>query len=283
MLAVFKRELQSYFYSAIGYVFMGCFLVIAGIFFAFGNVLSASSSVGTLFSNVSFIFILIVPILTMRLMSDERRSKSDQLLLTSPLSLWSIVCGKFLAACAVFFLTLVCTGLYVIILSAYGNVSAIEVFVNYLGFFLMGYLLGHYSPGRRMRAVIYCGGVIGYLWGVLGNLWTSSPKQVPLPFNGGYSLNHYLCAAALFLLCKTVCTHHERDLRPLEKMLASASNLVFGVYWIHVLILDSIADLLGGSVSVIQLLSLEISLTVVISFCAAMLIAKIPFLKKILI
>ncbi len=138
MLAVFKRELQSYFYSAIGYVFMGCFLVIAGIFFAFGNVLSASSSVGTLFSNVSFIFILIVPILTMRLMSDERRSKSDQLLLTSPLSLWSIVCGKFLAACAVFFLTLVCTGLYVIILSAYGNVSAIEVFVNYLGFFLMG-------------------------------------------------------------------------------------------------------------------------------------------------
>lgn len=67
---------------------------------------------------------------------------------------------------------------------------------GYLGFFLMGYLLGHYSPGRRMRAVIYCGGVIGYLWGVLGNLWTSSPKQVPLPFNGGYSLNHYLCAAA---------------------------------------------------------------------------------------
>lgn len=66
-------------------------------------------------------------------------------------------------------------------------------------------------------------------------------------------------------------------------MLASASNLVFGVYWIHVLILDSIADLLGGSVSVIQLLSLEISLTVVISSCVAMLIAKIPFLKKILI
>lgn len=69
----------------------------------------------------------------------------------------------------------------------------------------------------------------------------------------------------------------------MEKTLASASNLVFGVYWIHVLILDSIADLLGGSVSVIQLLSLEISLTVIISFCVAMLIAKIPFLKKILI
>ena len=136
MLAVLKRELDSYYYSAIGYVFMGCFLLIAGIFFTFGNIMSASSSVGTLFSNITFIFILIVPIL--KLMSDERKSKTDQLLLTSPLSLWSIVLGKFFAACTVFLLTLVCTGVYVIILSAYGNVSGMEVFVNYLGFFLMG-------------------------------------------------------------------------------------------------------------------------------------------------
>lgn len=138
MLAVLKRELDSYYYSAIGYVFMGCFLLIAGIFFTFGNIMSTSSSVGTLFSNITFIFILIVPILTMKLMSDERKSKTDQLLLTSPLSLWSIVLGKFFAACTVFLLTLVCTGVYVIILSAYGNVSGMEVFVNYLGFFLMG-------------------------------------------------------------------------------------------------------------------------------------------------
>ena len=102
MLAVLKRELDSYYYSAIGYVFMGCFLLIAGIFFTFGNIMSASSSVGTLFSNITFIFILIVPILTMKLMSDERKSKTDQLLLTSPLSLWSIVLGKFFAMAAVF-------------------------------------------------------------------------------------------------------------------------------------------------------------------------------------
>ena len=94
MLAVLKRELDSYYYSAIGYVFMGCFLLIAGIFFTFGNIMSASSSVGTLFSNITFIFILIVPILTMKLMSDERKSKTDQLLLTSPVSIPGIVVGK---------------------------------------------------------------------------------------------------------------------------------------------------------------------------------------------
>lgn len=89
-------------------------------------------------SNVSFIFMLVVPILTMRLMSDERRTKTDQLLLTSPVSLWSIVVGKFFAACTVFLLTLVLTGVYVIILSAYGSISFGEVFVNYLGFFMTG-------------------------------------------------------------------------------------------------------------------------------------------------
>ena len=283
MVAVWKRELQAYFFTPIGYVFMGVFLLVGGYYFTFGNVNSLSSDLGTLFGNLTSLFMLLVPILTMRVLSEERKNKTDQLLLTSPVSIGAMVVGKFLASCSVLLITLIPTLFYVIVIAVYGTPYWGEIFTNYLGFFLMGYLLGHYSPGRRMRAVIYCGGVIGYLWGVLGNLWTSSPKQVPLPFNGGYSLNHYLCAAALFLLCKTVCTHHERDLRPLEKMLASASNLVFGVYWIHVLILDSIADLLGGSVSVIQLLSLEISLTVVISFCAAMLIAKIPFLKKILI
>ena len=165
MLAVLKRELDSYYYSAIGYVFMGCFLLIAGIFFTFGNIMSASSSVGTLFSNITFIFILIVPILTMKLMSDERKSKTDQLLLTSPLSLWSIVLGKFFAACTVFLLTLVCTGVYVIILSAYGNVSGMEVFVNYLGFFLMsvGLFMSTLSE-NQVASAISTFGVILFLY-----------------------------------------------------------------------------------------------------------------------
>ena len=138
MLAIYKRELKSYFRSFIGFLFIAVTLFFLGLYFSVYNLMNGYPYFAYVVSSVTFLFMLTVPILTMRLMSDERRSKSDQLLLTSPLSLWSIVCGKFLAACAVFFLTLVCTGLYVIILSVYGNVSAIEVFVNYLGFFLMG-------------------------------------------------------------------------------------------------------------------------------------------------
>ena len=91
MLAIYRRELQSYFFSPLGYVFMGSFLFVSGIFFAFGNIMSVSSSFGTMLSNVSFIFMLVVPILTMRLMSDERRTKTDQLLLTSPVDRKSVV------------------------------------------------------------------------------------------------------------------------------------------------------------------------------------------------
>lgn len=138
MLAIYRKELQTYFYSPLGYVFMGSFLFVAGIFFAFGNIMSVSADFGTMLSNVSFIFMLVVPILTMKLMSDERRTKTDQLLLTSPVSLWSVVVGKFLAACTVFLFTLVLTFVYVIILAAFGNISLGEVFVNYLGFFLTG-------------------------------------------------------------------------------------------------------------------------------------------------
>lgn len=138
MLAVYRRELQAYFLTPLGYVFMGSFLLVQGVFFAFGNILSASSSFSTMFSNLTFIFMLVVPILTMRLMSDERRNKTDQLLLTSPASLWSVVIGKFLAACTVFLITLCITGVYVAILSFYGNIAFGEVLVNYVGFFLTG-------------------------------------------------------------------------------------------------------------------------------------------------
>ncbi len=80
MLAIFKRELRSYFESSIGYVFMGIFLIVGGIFFTLYNIFYASANMSTLFGNLSFIFLLAVPILTMKTFSDERRLKTDQLL-----------------------------------------------------------------------------------------------------------------------------------------------------------------------------------------------------------
>lgn len=138
MLAIWKRELQSYFYTPIGYVFMGTFLLVGGFFFFMTNVASGSADLATLFSNLSYLFMLVVPVLTMRLLSEEKRNKTDQLVLTSPVSIMDIVAGKFLAACSVFFFTLLITLVYVLVISVYSTPYYGEILANYLGFFLLG-------------------------------------------------------------------------------------------------------------------------------------------------
>jgi len=138
MLAVFKRELKAYFASPTGYIFMGFFLLISGIFFALSNLLTGSPNYLSVLSSITFVFLIVVPILTMRLMSEESRQKTDQLLLTSPLSVTGIVLGKYFAAVMVFLLTLLITCLYPIILSFFGTIAVWEIVGGYIGFFLLG-------------------------------------------------------------------------------------------------------------------------------------------------
>ncbi|MGA2379106.1 MAG: ABC-2 transporter permease, partial [Spirochaetia bacterium] len=109
MLAVFRRELRAYFVSPIGFVFVGFFILIAGVFFAISNLLSGNPTFTGVLSSLTFIFLFLVPILTMRLISEETRQKTDQLLITSPLSITGIVLGKYLAAVGVFVITLLIT------------------------------------------------------------------------------------------------------------------------------------------------------------------------------
>ena len=138
MIAVFLRELRSYFENVTGFIFMGFFLLLSGIFFVFNNLIPQSPNYNGVLGTITFIFLVVVPILTMRLLSDEARQKTDQLLLTSPLSLTGMVLGKYLAAIAVFFLTLLVTVLYPILLSTVGSVVVSEIVGGYIGFFLLG-------------------------------------------------------------------------------------------------------------------------------------------------
>ena len=138
MYAVFKREMKMYFTSPVGYIFMGFFLLLSGLFFAMFNLLQASPDYNGVLASITFIFLFAVPILTMRLMSEESRQKTDQLLLTSPLSLVGIVLGKYFAAVAVFGITLLVTCIYPIILSFFGTIPVWEIVGGYIGFLLLG-------------------------------------------------------------------------------------------------------------------------------------------------
>jgi ABC-2 type transport system permease protein len=139
MLAIYKKELRSYFTSMIGYVFIAFFLVIIGIYFyAYSLINYNYANFEYTLSSVSFIFILLVPFLTMRLMAEENKQKTDQLLYTSPLTAGSIVMGKFLAVFTIFIAAMAIVSLYPLIMSHYGTISFGMAYASIFGFIVMG-------------------------------------------------------------------------------------------------------------------------------------------------
>ena len=166
MLAIWKREMQNYYLTSIGYVFMGIFLLVGGVMFFLGNVMSMTPSVATLLGNLNYIFMLVVPILTMRLLSEEKRTKTDQLLLTSPCSVTDIVVGKFLAAASVVILTTLVTLVYVAMLAEHTDtLYPAAIACNYLGFILLclcyvsiGLLMSALTENQVSAAVLTLGG-----------------------------------------------------------------------------------------------------------------------------
>jgi gliding motility-associated transport system permease protein len=138
MIAVYKKELKSYFFTPGAYIFMGAFLLIAGLLFSLQNIFTGSSDYASFLSSLIFIFLLVVPILTMRLFTEEKRQKTDVLLLSSPVSISGIVLGKYLAAVTVFLLTLIITMLYPTFLSFHGRMDWAQIWGTYIGFFFLG-------------------------------------------------------------------------------------------------------------------------------------------------
>lgn len=135
MLAVFKRDLKAYFTSPLGYVFIAAFLAVMNAFFYIYNVAQAYSQLASVFNFMVYTLIFVTPLLTMRLFSEEFKQKTDQLLLTSPVKVRSIVFGKFLAALAIFAIALAVTLLYVIIIASHGQPNVRELLANYLAIF----------------------------------------------------------------------------------------------------------------------------------------------------
>ncbi|HNW85535.1 MAG TPA: hypothetical protein PLP25_10730 [Candidatus Limiplasma sp.] len=142
MLTIFKRELMAYFHTPIGYVFIGVFTALSGIIFYLSNLSTLSGELLIFLSQLTLLVMLLSPVLTMRLLCEERQRRTDQLLLTSPVSLTRIVLGKYFAASVVLWIAIALTNVCTLIIALYGQVYIGEWFVGYLGFTLqsMGFL-----------------------------------------------------------------------------------------------------------------------------------------------
>jgi ABC-2 type transport system permease protein len=138
MKAIFEREFRSYFTSVSGYLFAAFLLLFTGIYTMSVCLVGGYANYEYVLGNMTFIFLLIVPVITMKSFAEERRQRTDQLLYSLPIGMTKVVFGKYLALLAVFAVPTLVTCIYPIILNFYGDVSFRTIFVTYIGFFLLG-------------------------------------------------------------------------------------------------------------------------------------------------
>ena len=138
MTAILKREMNSYFKSPIGYVYLAIYFVFTGLFFSLTTFGSLSSDMSTTFTWMFIISMLLIPLLTMKLMGDDRRQKTDQVLLTAPVNVTSIVLGKFFAAFLTFCISVGISLFYAVLLSMFSTPAWSIIVGNIIGLLFVG-------------------------------------------------------------------------------------------------------------------------------------------------
>ncbi len=126
MFAIYKKELRSYFLNAIGYVYVGVFLAISALLCCYTTIGSQTYDTANYFTYIIFSFIVLIPLLTMKLFAEEKKLRTEQLLLTAPVSIWGMVIGKFLAAFTLFLGTVLVSCINFFPLYAYANAEGLN-------------------------------------------------------------------------------------------------------------------------------------------------------------
>ncbi len=137
MKAIFKKEFRNYFLSPVGYIFVGVFTALAAMFFSSGILQSQRADISLMFSDINVVYLFLASLLTMRLLAEEKNKRTDQLLLSSPVSVTEIVLGKYFAAMAVFGVTILLSLIFPAIMFKFGSPALSEVIGSYIGFILL--------------------------------------------------------------------------------------------------------------------------------------------------
>ncbi len=182
MRAIYKRELKSYFCSFTGWLFVAVNLFVMGLYFIVYNMLMGYPTIAYVLQSIVFTFIVTIPILTMRTLSEERKNKTDQLILTAPVSVGKIVFGKYLALATVLFLPTAFMGIVPLFLMQGGDFRLGVSYASLLGFFLYGCLalavglfLSSLTESVVIAAVLSFGALfLGYIMPGISNLLTST-------------------------------------------------------------------------------------------------------------
>jgi ABC-2 type transport system permease protein len=138
MLAIFKKEVAIYFQTPFGYIFGGLFMLLSGIIFSFYNLSGSRADIFGMLGALNMASIVLFPVLTMKLLSEEKKMSTEQLLFTAPVTTASVILGKYFAALFVFLATLASTGIFALFIALFGTTSIGTILGAYLGFALLG-------------------------------------------------------------------------------------------------------------------------------------------------
>lgn len=219
MIAIAKREFASLFNTVIGWLFVGFLIALFGLYFFLYNLSYGLPQIANTLSAVTFVFMVAVPILTMRVLSEERRNKTDQLIMTAPVSTWQIVFGKYLALVAVFCIPVLLMAVSPLILSLFGEASYADSYLALLGFVLYGMLtmaIGLFISSLTESVVISA--VVSFVLLFIGYMMSNITEAV---FSEGNII-------ATILNCYDI-------IGPLDDLSSGSLNLVSIVYYVSLI------------------------------------------------
>lgn len=266
MTAIYKRELRSFFHSFIGWLYLAVMLFMTGIYFVVINMLSGYPTISYVLQSIVFLLIITIPILTMRTLAEERKYKTDQLILTAPVSVGKIVMGKFLSLVTVFAIPVFITGLIPLFLMKAGEFQTGTSYTSLLGFFLYGCLglaIGLFLSSLTESVVIsavlsFAVMFLGYIMSGLANVISASGttrvaeyiSKVLMCFDmvgrfdalcGGYfqveSVAYYVTATTFVLFCTTQSIQKRR-------YAVAGRGVKMGVYSIGNILLAAVLTIL---------------------------------------
>lgn len=256
MKAVYKRELKAYFTSIIGWIFLAAFFFVFDLYFVANNLIYGSAQLSSSLGNIVFIFIIIIPILAMRSMSDDRRTKTDQLLYTSPVSIPKIIIGKYLALLTIYSIAMGVVALSPLFLSIFGTVPMGKNYALVMGVWLYGCLalaicvfISSITESQVIAAVLsFALLFVGYMLDSIAGLISSSDNlftqlmsklsmMTPLNnFSGGVidipGIVYYVSGTVLFLFltCQVVQKYRwSVSARKLKRGVFNSAFVVIGI------------------------------------------------------
>ena len=254
MSAIYKREFRSYFTSMTGYVFMAAMLVFVGIYFMLYNLVSGYPYFAYILPNIVFILIIAVPILTMRCMSDERKNKTDQMFLTYPVKVSSVILGQFFAMMTVVLLTLLICGICPIVIALNGNSYLLGDYIGLFAFFCLsglfvsiGMFVSSKTENQIISALITFGVLLLLYW------WDSLVAYIPTSATGSF-VGIILFAVVVALILNAISRN---------KLLAASVGLVIVIADIVLYLIspDMFANLLPDILSTFSCMSTLINFT----------------------